>query len=181
MVATRTADRPHGSGSCDALQRAAERRPTGTENRRQSQGSGGASYARRPTGTEGSSILVEPGPQRSDRSQRLFLGDTHQTLGLPVLAGASGEVVDAASLPFLTRAALEEKRKDEVENKSKRRQGGAEGKFEEKMLEVKRRVCDGWRRIAPGSSLSSSGKRRKRRKRRRRTRYRSGFLVSCSS
>ena len=55
MVATRTADRPHGSGSCDAPQRAAERRPTGTEDRRQSQGGGGASYARRPAGTDGSS------------------------------------------------------------------------------------------------------------------------------
>ena len=29
MVATRTADRPRGSGSCVALQRAAERRPLG--------------------------------------------------------------------------------------------------------------------------------------------------------
>ena len=55
MVATRTADRPHGSGSCDAPQRAEERRPTGTEDRRQSQGGEGASYARRPTGTDGSS------------------------------------------------------------------------------------------------------------------------------
>ena len=60
-------------------------------------------------------ILAEPGPQTSDRSRRHFQGDTHPTLGLPVLAGESGEVVDASTLAFLTRAVLEEKRKAEVE------------------------------------------------------------------
>ena len=33
--------------------------------------------------------------------------------GLPVLAGESGEVIDVSTLAFLTRAALEERRKDE--------------------------------------------------------------------
>ena len=51
---------------------------------------------------------AEPLPQRSDRSRRHFSGDTHPTTGLPVLAGASGEVVDSSALAFLTRAALEE-------------------------------------------------------------------------
>ena len=64
-------------------------------------------------------ILAEPGPQRSDPSLRRSAGDTHPTLGLPVLAGASGEVVDASTLAFLTRAVLEEKRKDEVEKAAK--------------------------------------------------------------
>ena len=48
--------------------------------------------------------LADPGPQRCDRSLRHSAGDTRPTLGLPVLA-----------LAFLTRAALEERRKDEVE------------------------------------------------------------------
>ena len=38
MVPTRTADRPHGPGSCVAPQLAAERRPTGIEERHQGQG-----------------------------------------------------------------------------------------------------------------------------------------------
>ena len=38
VAATRTADRPHGSGSCDAPQRAADRRSAGAEDWRQSQG-----------------------------------------------------------------------------------------------------------------------------------------------
>ena len=50
---------------------------------------------------------------------RRSAGDTHPTLGLPVLAGASAEVVDASTLAFLTRAVLEEKRKDEVEKATK--------------------------------------------------------------
>ena len=58
-------------------------------------------------------ILAEPGPQRSDRSRRKSSGDTHTTLGLPVLAGALGEVVDSSALRFLTAHVLEVKRKDE--------------------------------------------------------------------
>ena len=37
------------------------------------------------------------------------------TLGLPVLAGASGEAVDSSALSFLTAQALESKRKEEEE------------------------------------------------------------------
>ena len=63
-------------------------------------------------------LLAEPGPQRSDRSLRRFAGDTHPTLGLPVLSGASGEVVDSSALAFLTLQTLlaraREKRKEEV-------------------------------------------------------------------
>ena len=43
----------------------------------------------------------------------------HPTLGLPLLAKTSGEVVDASTLAFLTRAVHEEKRKDEVEKAAK--------------------------------------------------------------
>ena len=69
-------------------------------------------------------ILAEPGPQRSDRSRRHLSGDAHPTLGLPVLAGESGEVVDVSTLAFLTRAVLEEKRKAEVEKAAKEKGGG---------------------------------------------------------
>ena len=117
-----------------------------------------------------------------------------QFLNVAALRQGKKEVVGASTLAFLTRAALEEKRKDEVEKKAKAEEAKdreeRKAKFEEKTLEVNRRVRDGtampaqeaaWRRwmgIAPGSS---SGKRRKRKKRRRRTRHRSWFLVSCSS
>ena len=40
VVATRTADRPHGPGRCSTSQCAAERRPTGTEDRHQDRGGG---------------------------------------------------------------------------------------------------------------------------------------------
>ena len=175
----------HGSGSCDAPQRAAERPPTGTEDWRQSQGGGGASYPRRPTGTEDSStggaeeILAEPGPQRSDRSQRHFPGDTHPTLDLPVLAGESGEVVDASALASLTRAVLEEKRKAEVEKAAKEKlKTMTEEEEEEEDPEGWREAYDSegdlyfWHlrtRLttwAPPHSSSSAGRRRKRKKKR---------------
>ena len=112
-------------------------------------------------------ILAEPGPQRSDRSGRHFSGDTHPTLGLPVLAGESGEVIDDSTLAFLTRAVLEEKRKSEEEEKESK----------EEMLDVLCRfradlpVSDAeweawqaWR----GIGSSASGMKRKRKKRRKR-------------
>ena len=46
-------------------------------------------------------ILPEPGPQRSDRTVWRFAGAALLTPGLPVLAGASGEAVDASALRFL--------------------------------------------------------------------------------
>ena len=46
--------------------------------------------------------LAEPGPQRSHRTVRHSSGEAHLTLGLPVLAGASGETVDASALGWLT-------------------------------------------------------------------------------
>ena len=53
-------------------------------------------------------------------------------------------MVEASTLAFLTRAALEEKRKDKVENKAKEAEEAKDreewkAKFEEKMLEVNRR------------------------------------------
>ena len=60
-------------------------------------------------------ILPERLPQRSDRSQRHFSGDGLPQLALPSLASAAGEAVDSATLAFLKRAALEERRKEEEE------------------------------------------------------------------
>ena len=53
-------------------------------------------------------VQAEPGPQRSDRTVRRSSGGGLPTLGLPVLAGASGEVVDSSSLRFLVQRMLEE-------------------------------------------------------------------------
>ena len=54
--------------------------------------------------------LAEPGPQRSDRTVRHSSREVHPDLGLPVLAGASGEAVDASALSWLTDRALNEQR-----------------------------------------------------------------------
>ena len=50
-------------------------------------------------------LLLEPGPQRSDRTVRRSSGDNLPTLALPVLAGSAGEAVDASSLRYLSAAA----------------------------------------------------------------------------
>ena len=48
----------------------------------------------------------EPGPQRSDRSLRRSAGDA-PPLTVPVLAAASDEAVDSATLSFLVQRALD--------------------------------------------------------------------------
>ena len=74
-------------------------------------------------------ILAEPGPQRSDRSRRHSSGECLPILGLPVLAGASGEQVDASTLRYLLAHAIEmrkvleeeeERRKEEEQKKAAR-------------------------------------------------------------
>ena len=62
--------------------------------------------------------LVDPGPQRSDRSLRRSAGDKLPTLAVPVLAGSAGEVVDSSSLRFLT-AALRQRKEEEVKREAK--------------------------------------------------------------
>ena len=54
--------------------------------------------------------LAEPGPQRNDRTVRHSSKKALLTLGLLVLAGASGETVDASALGWLTVRALNEQR-----------------------------------------------------------------------
>ena len=104
------------------------RTATGTEDRRQGQGGGGARDALRFTGTEYSTSGEDARPQRSDRSRRHSSGECLPTLGLPVLAGASGEQVDAFTLRYLLAHAIEmrkvleeqERRKEEEQKKAAR-------------------------------------------------------------
>ena len=49
---------------------------------------------------------------------------TPTRLGLPPLAGASGEVVDSSALRFVSASALEAKRKPEEEEKEKEKEKG---------------------------------------------------------
>ena len=67
VVATRAAVDRHGPGSCDAPQRAAERRSTEPDDSHQGQGGGGARDERRATATEGSSTGGAAGHPRGAR------------------------------------------------------------------------------------------------------------------
>ena len=76
------------------------RRTTPHEDRSLPQSSGRRGSTRcttRPPRRERPGILAEPGPRRSDRSLRRSAGDSHPTLGLPVLAEVSGDALDASS------------------------------------------------------------------------------------
>ena len=77
---------------------------------------GGARDERRATATKGASNGGAARPPRGDRRGATAAGGTlHRTplptIGLLVLAGASGEVVDPSSLRFRTPAAWEARRK----------------------------------------------------------------------
>ena len=62
--------------------------------------------------------LVDPGPQRSDRTVRRSSGKD-PLLVVASLADASADGVDAATLSFLTASALEARRKEEEEEERK--------------------------------------------------------------
>ena len=70
--------------------------------------------------------LSDPEPQRSDRSQRRFVGNALPTLALPSLAGSAAEAVDASTLTFLLGQNHVLKMKDEEE---KRREEEEEAKL----------------------------------------------------
>ena len=114
-------------------------------------------------------ILAEPGPHRSDRNRRHSSGDTHPTFGLPVPAGASGEVVDSSAFRFLTASALEAKRKLEEEEMDQEGEEG-EGAADEGGDGLGGRAEGPWHRLTHRSvwtlpsrpSAASSGARRKR-------------------
>ena len=136
--------------------------------------------------------LVDPGPQRSDRTVRRSAGDGLPTPGLPVLAGASGEAVDAFTLSFLTAKALEDTRKEEVarkeaqkEAKRRKKQDAVDAAMVEfrtlLLLPKERETPETQRRLDELHQLlyspsSSSGARRKRKKRRKRRTPRTSSL-----
>ena len=60
--------------------------------------------------------LLDPGPQRSDRTVRHSAGEV-PLLVVASLADASADGVDAATLSFLTASALEARRKEEEERR----------------------------------------------------------------
>ena len=127
---------------------------------------------------------------------------THPTLGLPLLAGASGEVVDASAPAFLTRAVLEEKRKDEVEKAAKVKVKEEQSKRQrrqalrqelvalldppvrsaqlESRINAILEILWGDAEAAAASSSSQPGRRKGKKKRRRRTRRTSARLWTCS-
>ena len=137
--------------------------------------------------------LVDPGPQRSDRTVRRSAGDGLPTPGLPVLAGASGEAVDASTLSFLTAKALEDTRKEEeartVAKKEAKREEEDRTQLTLQWWSSVRCCCCHPERETPEtqrrldelhqllySPSSSSGARRKRKKRRKRRTPRTSSL-----
>ena len=140
--------------------------------------------------------LVDPVPQRSDRTVRRSAGDSLPTPGLPVLAGASGEAVDAFTLSFLTAKALEDKRKEEVarkeaqkEAKRRKKQDAVDAAMVEfrtlLVLPKERETPETQRRLDELHQLlyspsSSSGARRKKKKRRKKKTPKSSSFRSSS-
>ena len=61
--------------------------------------------------------LVDPGPQRSDRTVRRSAGNCLPTLALSSLAGSAGEEMDLSTLAFLTRSVLKTREEEEEEGK----------------------------------------------------------------
>ena len=136
--------------------------------------------------------LVDPGPRRSDRTVRRSAGDGLPTPDLPVLAGASGEAVDASTLSFLTAKALEVTRKEEEartvakkEAMRRKKQGAVDAAMVEfrtlLLLPKERETPETQRRLDELHQLlyspsSSSGARRKRKKRRKRRAPRTSSL-----
>ena len=113
-------------------------------------------------------LLLEPGPQRSDRTVRRSSGDNLPTLALPVLAGSAGEVVDSSSLRFLTASALKARREEEEEERKKEK--------EKQRLAVHAEAAAALERAH--LLLEQASKRRKRKKRRKRRTPRTSSLPS---
>ena len=128
--------------------------------------------------------LVDPGPQRSDRTVRRSSGKA-PLLVVASLADASADGVDAATLSFLTASALEARRKEEEKEKEVKRQAQERRRRHKRRemvdelfalgnLPTDRRTPSVERRIAElvaaidsgDSSAPSKRKRKKRRKRR---------------
>ena len=109
VVATRTADRPHGVGCCSTPQCAAERRPTGTDDRHQGRRRQGASSTSQPYGPK-----PLPLGMRSDRTARRSAGGA-PFLAPPSLAAAASDALDDSALRLLTAAARRQRKEEEDE------------------------------------------------------------------
>ena len=134
---------------------------------------------KRPPPGERPGILAEPGRQRSDRTVRRSAGDGLPTPGLPVLAGASGDAIDASTLSFLTATALEDTRKEEEarteakkEAKRRKKQDAVDAAVvefrtlppERETPETQRRLDELLQFLYPPQSSSSGARRKKRRR-----------------
>ena len=124
----------------------------------------GGHREQRPTGTE-DSHLAEPRPQRSDRPVRRSAGEALPTLGLRVLAGASGEAVDATSLHHLLKMSLARQTKLEEEEQERRR-GEASSRRRKKRKKKKLHVAPGLQ-LEFQLSATENEKNRKRKKRKK--------------
>ena len=115
--------------------------------------------------------LVDPGPQRSDRTVRRSSGKV-PLLVVASLADASADGVDAATLSFLTASALEARRREEEEEKEKKRKVVVEV-----LARAQERVRDGlplssaedaaWRQWSGLPPKQEKRRKRKKRKKRR--------------
>ena len=182
------------------------RRTTLHEDRSLSQSSGRRRSTRRTTAHGHRSDLLRGSGQASSRSLGrsgatapcgALRGDRFPTPGLPVLAGASGEAVDASTLSFLTAKALEDTREEEArmdaKKEAKRRKkqdafDAAMGEFRTLLLLLppERETPETLRRLDELHQLlyppqSSSSRARRKRKKRRRKRTRRARFRSCSS
>ena len=114
-------------------------------------------------------ILAEPGPQRSDRTVRRSSGETPLLVAL--LADASADGVDAATLSFHTASALEARRKEEEERRKREEQ---EELNSLRAVPPERRTVQQVKRIS--DILLHRCPPRKRKKRRKRRTPRTSFL-----
>ena len=176
------------------------RRPMGTEDGQRSRREGWCKTRTHPHGDRrhhlrgcGRAVSLSPRLSSSDRTVRRSSRDA-PSLAMSVLAAASDEAINSATLSFLVRLTLEKKEEEEAEKreeearkkaaKAKRLQAAKEAaEYEKAMLVLHARVSAGetltasehaawYRWCAPPRATSSSspaGKRRKWKKTRRRT------------
>ena len=85
--------------------------------------------------------LLDPGPQRSDRTARHSVGNGLPLLATPSPAGAAGEAIDSATLTFLLSQSLRVRQEHEEEHAAMRREEKRVKKEERKteMAVVRRR------------------------------------------
>ena len=109
---------------------AAERRPTGTEDRRQDPTHAGLRAQKTPPQGERPGSLAEPAPQRSDRSLRL-----------PCRLWRARQAMQWTPPPSASSRLLQARREEEKKKKKKKKKKAKEERKERLMLEIHRKVC----------------------------------------